>query len=67
MNRDLRLVALSMSIWGVGEGMFFYFQPLYIQQLGADPVQIGAILGAAGLAAAVALIPAGALADAIGR
>jgi MFS family permease len=67
MNRDLRLVALSMSIWGVGEGMFFYFQPLYIQQLGADPVQIGAILGAAGLAAAVAHIPAGALADAIGR
>jgi MFS family permease len=67
MNRDLRLVALSLLIWGMGEGMFFYFQPLYIQQLGADPVQIGAILGVAGLAAALAHIPAGALADAIGR
>jgi MFS family permease len=67
MNRDLRLVALSLLIWGMGEGMFFYFQPLYIQQLGADPVQIGAILGVAGLAAALAHVPAGALADAIGR
>ncbi len=67
MNRDLRLVALSLLIWGMGEGMFFYFQPLYIQQLGADPVQIGTILGAAGLAMAIAHMPAGALADTLGR
>lgn len=67
MNRDLRLVAASLFIWGVGEGMFFYFQPLYIQQLGANPVQIGAILGAAGLAMTLAHIPAGALADHLGR
>jgi MFS family permease len=67
MTRDLRLVALSLMVWGIGEGMFFYFQPLYIQQLGADPLQIGAILGAAGLAMAVAHVPAGALADHFGR
>ncbi len=67
MTRDLRLVALSLFIWGVGEGMFFYFQPLYLQQLGADPLQIGAILGVAGFAMAIAHIPAGALADHIGR
>jgi MFS family permease len=67
MNRDLRLVGLSLLIWGIGEGMFFYFQPLYIEQLGADPVQIGTILGAAGLAMAIAHIPAGALADILGR
>lgn len=67
MTRDLRLVALSLFLWGVGEGMFFYFQPLYIQQLGAQPVQIGAILGAAGAAMAVTHIPAGALADSLGR
>jgi len=67
MTRDLRLVALALAIWGVGEGMFVYFQPLYIQQLGASPLQIGAILGAAGVAMAVAHIPAGALADHIGR
>jgi MFS family permease len=67
MSRDLRLVGISLLIWGIGEGMFFYFQPLYIQQLGADPVQIGTILGAAGLAMAVAHMPAGALADTLGR
>ena len=67
MTRDLRLVGLSLFIWGMGEGMFFYFQPLYIQQLGADPVQIGTILGAAGLAMALAHMPAGALADILGR
>ncbi len=67
MTRDLRLVMLSLFIWGIGEGMFLYFQPLYLQQLGADPVQIGAILGAASLAMTVAHIPAGALADQVGR
>ena len=47
--------------------MFFIFQPLYLQQLGASPITIGAILGAAGVAMAVAHIPAGHLADKIGR
>jgi MFS family permease len=47
--------------------MFFIFQPLYLQQLGANPVTIGAILGAAGIAMTVAHIPAGHLADKIGR
>jgi hypothetical protein len=36
MTRDLILVALSRFPWGLGEGMFF-FQPIYLRQLGADP------------------------------
>lgn len=67
MNPDLILLSISLMIWGVGEGMFFIFQPLYLQQLGANPVTIGAILGAAGIAMTVAHIPAGHLADRIGR
>lgn len=67
MSPDLILLGISLMIWGVGEGMFLYFQPLYLQQLGATPVTIGAILGAAGVAMAVAHIPAGHLADRIGR
>lgn len=67
MTRDLRLVMASLFIWGIGEGMFLYFQPLYLQQLGADPVQIGAVLGGASLAMTLAHIPAGALADLLGR
>jgi MFS family permease len=67
MNRNLILLGISLMTWGVGEGMFFIFQPLYLQQLGADPVAIGAILGLAGIAMTIAHIPAGHLADRIGR
>jgi len=67
MTPDLLLISLSLLTWGLGEGMFFYFNPLYLQQLGADPVMIGGIFGAVGLAMTVAHIPAGYLADNIGR
>ncbi len=67
MSSDLILLGISLMTWGVGEGMFFIFQPLYLQQLGANPVTIGAIFGAAGIAMTIAHIPAGHLADRIGR
>jgi MFS family permease len=67
MPRDLLLIALSMFLWGIGESAFLNFQPLYLQQLGASPLSIGAILGAAGVTTAIAHIPAGYLADRIGR
>jgi MFS family permease len=66
MTRDLVLVAASLFTWGLGEGMFLYFQPLYLQQWGADSVTIGWILGAAGIIMALAQLPAGYLADRIG-
>lgn len=47
--------------------MFLYFQPLYLQQLGASPLGIGAILGSLGIAMSLAQIPAGFLADRLGR
>jgi len=67
MSRDLILLGISLMTWGVGEGMFFIFQPLYLQQLGANPLTIGAIFGAAGISMTIAHIPAGHLADRIGR
>lgn len=66
MPRDLLLVAFSLFIWGIGEGMFTYFQPIYLQQWGADPLQIGAIFGALGISMTVAQAPAGYLSDRIG-
>jgi len=66
MNRNLLLVAISLFIWGTGEGLFFYFQPLYMQELNADPLMIGTILGAMGIAMTVAQIPAGYLSDRFG-
>ena len=64
--RDFILIALSFFIWGIGEGTFFYFQPLYLQELGASPILIGTILGLNGLAMTLVQIPGGYLADRIG-
>jgi MFS family permease len=66
MNRNLLLVAISLSIWGIGEGLFIYFQPIYLQQWVGDPLLIGTILGGMGVAMAIAQIPAGYLSDRFG-
>lgn len=67
MSRDLRLVAFSLFFWGLGEATWYYFQPLYLQQLGADPFQIGAIIGLSGLALTLTHLPAGYFSDRFGR
>jgi len=67
MTRDFKYVVISLFTWGFGEGMFMYFQPLYLEELGASPLSIGAILGIVGVAMTVVHIPAGYLADRIGR
>jgi MFS family permease len=67
VRRDLILVFLALMTWGLGEGMFYFFQPLYLQQMGADPLKIGSILGLVGLAMTLSFLPAGYLSDRIGR
>lgn len=66
MNRNLALVAVSLFTWGAGEGLFYYFQTLYLQEWGADALTIGSILGGMGIAMAIMQIPAGVLADRVG-
>jgi MFS family permease len=63
----LILVAVSLITWGLGEGMFYFFQPLYLEKLGANPVEIGGILGVTGLAMMLSFLPAGLLSDRFGR
>lgn len=67
MSRDNRLVALALFLWGMGEGLFIFIQPLYLDHLGATPAQIGEILSAFALMAAVSFIPAGIISDRAGR
>jgi MFS family permease len=67
MSIDLILLSASLFTWGIGEGMFFYFQPIYLQQLGANTMTIASVFSAFGLAMMTAHIPAGYLADRIGR
>ncbi len=67
MNPALIKLATALFIWGLGEGTFFFFQPLYLTELGADPIKIGQILGGVGIAMTLVHIPAGYLADKLGR
>ncbi len=67
MNPSLLYIAAALFTWGIGEGMFYLFQPIYLSELGANPVTIGLILGASGFAMLVAHIPAGYLSDRLGR
>ena len=66
MSRDLKLISASMLAWGLGEGIFLIFQPLYMQEFGATPIMIGTILGINGVVMTLFQIPAGYLADRIG-
>jgi len=63
LSRDNRLMMLALFLWASGEGLFVFIQPIYIQQLGANPAQIGGVLSLAGLGLAVAYLPGGLLAD----
>src|SRR5258706_10751896 len=67
MNRSLIWLGIALFTWGIGEAMFIIFQPIYLQQLGADPRTIGWILGAAGLMMTLVPIPAGHISDLWGR
>ena len=67
MSRDLVFIILSLITWGLGEGLFYSFQSLYLEEWGADPVRIGGILGAVGLAMMLSYLPAGYLSDRFGR
>lgn len=67
MTPSLILIGFALFTWGIGEGMFLYFIPLYLEQLGANPITIGSVFSVFGFAMMVAHIPAGYLADRIGR
>jgi len=67
LNRNLPYIALALFTWGIGEGMFINFQPIYLRELGSSPQQIGFILSLFGAAMAVTHIPAGYFADRFGR
>jgi MFS family permease len=63
LDRNNRLMMLALFLWASGEGLFVFIQPIYIQQLGATPTQIGGVLALSGLGVTVAFLPGGILAD----
>ena len=67
MGRNSQIMAISLVLWAVGEGLWkFTLQPLYLDQLGATPQQIGFILALEGFARLAVMLPAGFLADRFG-
>ena len=67
LSRDNRFIALALFLWGIGEGLFVFILPLYLKDLGANPIQIGSILALGAFGIGVAHLPAGYLADRFGR
>jgi MFS family permease len=63
LTRDQWLFFAAFLTWGFGLGLWINLQPLYLQQLGANPQQVGAALSLAGLSAVFLYIPAGLVAD----
>jgi MFS family permease len=66
MTRDLKILNTSIFLWGIGEGLFWFFQPLYLEEMGANVLQIGGILGITSLITMLTHIPAGAISDRFG-
>ena len=66
MPRDVGIFAVTMFIWGLGEGLFIFFYPLSLQRWQLDAVQIGAVLSFLGVIMAVVQAPAGYLSDRLG-
>jgi MFS transporter, ACDE family, multidrug resistance protein len=62
-GRDTRLVMISFFLWGVGEGLWMFIQPLYVKSLGASPEQAGFVIGLWGWGRLLFILPAGLLAD----
>jgi MFS family permease len=67
LGRDNLLIMLSMALWGSGDGMWYYIQPLYVKSLGATSLQIGFVLSLAPVLMVLGFIPVGILADRYGR
>lgn len=63
LNRDLWLICLSNVIAAFGEGLYFWFFPLYARSLQASPVEVGTVLSFLWGASAVTPIIGGVIAD----
>jgi MFS family permease len=68
MNRNIPLIAVALFLWGFGERVFLNFMTIYLdKQFSLGKSEIGIVFGAYGLAMAITHLPAGRLADRIGR
>jgi len=67
LSRDVKLICLSNFIGAFGEGLYVFVLPLYLLQLQASIVDVGAFFSIMYLFSALAPIPGGFLADKFDR
>jgi MFS family permease len=67
LSRDNKLMMLSLFWAGIADGLIMYIQPLYIQWLGANPLEIGGVMSIAMFAVCFTFIPVGRLVDKMNR
>ncbi len=63
LNRDLKLLFVATFIGAFGDGLYFYILPLYVGDLGANSVEVGAFFSVMLLFAAFTPLLGGYLAD----
>lgn len=67
LGRNNRLLMFSLLLWALGEGLWYAnLRPIFIEELGATPAQVGLVLTIGGIARALFLIPGGWLSDRYG-
>jgi MFS transporter, NNP family, nitrate/nitrite transporter len=54
---------VAQILWGIGFGLFATLSPLFLQELGATPTDIGLVFGLGNVIAAMTFIPVGLAAD----
>ncbi|GMV34081.1 MAG: hypothetical protein AMXMBFR60_19100 [Chloroflexota bacterium] len=68
MNRNLFFIAAALLLWGFGEGMFFNFVPIRLENdFHLSKQSVGLALGAFGFFMAITHLPGGHLSDRVGR
>jgi MFS family permease len=63
LSREARILFGAQILWGVGFGLFATLLPLFLQELGATPTDIGLVFGVGNIVAAMSFIPVGLAAD----
>jgi len=67
LPRDIALLVWGMVVWDLGFGLYSNLWPLFIEDLGATPAQIGIIIGLSGFARLAIMLPSGIAADRYSR
>jgi MFS family permease len=67
LSRDIWILTGAQILFGSGFGLLSAVWPLYLRDLGASPQEIGIVFGVGNLVAVLCFLPAGYLADRIGR